>query len=151
MVELLEKTEPDLVVFTGGGIIRQPVLERAGAGVVNCHAGILPAYRGMDVIEWAILENRLDQVGISVHFMAQGVDTGDILRVRQIELPADIELSQVRDLFEPIMTREIVSSCADYLQGKLERRPQRLEDGKQYFVMHPLLLEATERKFKIFM
>ena len=50
--QLLHDQNPDLVVFTGGGLIRQEVLQ--AAGVVNCHMGVLPLYRGMDVVEWAL-------------------------------------------------------------------------------------------------
>ena len=49
------------VIFTGGGILGQPLLETARVGILNCHAGILPKYRGMDVIEWPVLlGNQID-------------------------------------------------------------------------------------------
>jgi methionyl-tRNA formyltransferase len=149
VIDMLTAAGPDVVVFTGGGLLRQPVLDRSGAGVVNCHAGILPAYRGMDVIEWALLEGRPDQVGISVHFMDRGVDTGDILRTRCISIDPQDGIGLVRDRFEPVMCREIVAACVDYLEGRLERQPQRAEDGKQYFIMHPRLVKLAEEKLRL--
>jgi folate-dependent phosphoribosylglycinamide formyltransferase PurN len=146
IVQKLVNERPQLVLFTGGGLIRPGVLENSGAGVVNCHAGILPRYRGMDVIEWALLEGRFDQVGISVHFMDRGVDTGDILRIIQIPIEAGDRLNTIRDKFEPIMCREIVSASIDYLDGKLDRKSQMLEDGKQFFVMHPRLVRLVEKR-----
>jgi methionyl-tRNA formyltransferase len=146
VIELLKETSPSLVVFTGGGLIRQPVLDRSGAGVVNCHAGILPPYRGMDVIEWAILEGNPDQVGITVHFMDKGVDTGDILRARRIDIDPQDGLGQIRDRFEPLMCREIVAACLDFLGGRLVRKPQRPQEGRQYFIMHPRLFEITAKR-----
>ena len=44
VVDLLERARPDLVVFTGGGLIRKDVLEWSGHGIINCHMGILPKY-----------------------------------------------------------------------------------------------------------
>ena len=148
VTERLDLDKPDLVVFTGGGLIRQPVLERAGHGVVNCHMGILPEYRGMDVVEWPILEGRPDHVGLTVHFMDRGVDTGDLLRVERIAPRAGETVARLRARFEPLMCEAIVNTCRDFLAGKIERRSQRAADGRQYFVMHPLLVELTQRRLR---
>jgi len=73
----LKARETDLVVFTGGGLIRRKILALPRLGVMNCHAGILPRYRGMDVVEWAILEAQAEpETGLTLHFMDPGVDTG---------------------------------------------------------------------------
>jgi methionyl-tRNA formyltransferase len=73
----LEKAAPDLIVFTGGGLIRENILGIPHLGVINCHSGWLPKYRGMDVIEWAVLDaaNQEPEVGITLHFMDRGVDS----------------------------------------------------------------------------
>ena len=148
VVEALKTSKPDIVVFTGGGLIRKDVLDNSGAGILNCHMGVLPPYRGMDVVEWPILEGNFDQVGTTVHFMDQGVDTGDILRVTPIEIVPGETIKELRERFEPIMCREMVSACKDYLDGNLERKPQKFEDGKQYFIMHPSLVEVAKAKIK---
>jgi folate-dependent phosphoribosylglycinamide formyltransferase PurN len=148
VVEGIKKAKPDLVVFTGGGLIRQDILENSGAGILNCHMGVLPHYRGMDVIEWPILENNPQEIGMTVHFMDKGVDTGDILRVRKVEIASNESIKQIRERFEPIMCREMVAACLDYLEGKLQRIPQKQKDGRQYFVMHPRLIELAESKLK---
>ena len=127
VVNGLGQIQPDLVVFTGGGLIRQEVLENAGNGVINCHMGVLPSYRGMDVVEWPILERHFDQVGITVHFMDKGLDTGDILRVRHIPLLSDETIPQLRDRIEPIMCQTLVETTIDFLQGKAARQPQSLQ------------------------
>jgi folate-dependent phosphoribosylglycinamide formyltransferase PurN len=146
VVEHLEKTQPDLVVFTGGGLIRKQVLDRSGHGVVNCHMGILPEYRGMDVVEWPILAGAMDRIGVTVHFMDQGVDTGDILMVKKIEPRKDETVNQLRKRFEPLMCESIVDACVGFLEGRVERHTQRIEDGKQYFVMHRSLIKLVDRK-----
>ncbi|MCS7010884.1 MAG: formyltransferase family protein [Anaerolineales bacterium] len=140
----LDELRPRLAVFTGGGLLRSELLKRCGEGVLNCHAGILPRYRGMDVIEWAILEGNLDQVGCTVHFMDEGVDTGDIVRLCPIPLHPGDELHRLRERFEPIMCREMVSACWDVLNGTAQRVPQRAEEGRQYFIMHPALIRLVE-------
>lgn len=148
VVERLRKAKPDLVVFTGGGLIRKHILENSGAGVLNCHSGVLPKYRGMDVIEWAILEDKIQKIGMTVHFMDKGVDTGDILRIKKVKIEANENIKKIRDRFEPIICKEMVITCIDYLNGNLKSNPQKREDGKQYFIMHPRLIEIAERKLQ---
>lgn len=148
VVETLRRLSPDLVVFTGGGLIRKEVLASAGAGVVNCHMGMLPKYRGMDVVEWPILEGDLEHIGMTVHFMDEGVDTGDILRTRKVDFAAGDTIKQIRDRFEPLMCREIVSVCVDFLAGNVKRQPQKKSAGRQYFVMHPRLIDLAGDKLR---
>jgi folate-dependent phosphoribosylglycinamide formyltransferase PurN len=148
VVETLRRLKPDLVIFTGGGLIRKEVLASAGAGVVNCHMGMLPRYRGMDVVEWPILEGDFERIGMTVHFMDEGVDTGDILRTKRVDYVLGDTIKQIRDRFEPLMCREIVSICADFLAGKVKRQPQKRGAGKQYFVMHPRLIRLAGQKLK---
>jgi folate-dependent phosphoribosylglycinamide formyltransferase PurN len=150
VIKGLQKTRPDLVVFTGGGLIRQEVLENSGNGVLNCHMGVLPLYRGMDVVEWPMLEGHFDQVGITVHFMDKGVDTGDILRVSHVQPNSNETITGLRDRIEPIMCQTLVDTCYDFLGGKIERHPQSKHAGKQYFKMHPHLAELAAGNLKVF-
>jgi len=147
VVDGLREVQPDLVVFTGGGLIRQDVLSNSGNGILNCHMGILPPYRGMDVVEWPILEDHIEQIGITVHFMDQGLDTGDILRVRQIQPRMGENITELRDRIEPIMCQTLVDTCIEFLNGKIERQPQNILAGKQFFKMHPYLLNIAAKKF----
>ena len=145
VVDTLKKHQPSAVVFTGGGLIRDEVLSNSGAGVLNCHMGILPQYRGMDVVEWPILEGNFKDIGVTVHFMDKGVD---VLNIRKIKIEPNENIKHLRERFEPVMCRQMVNVCSEFLTGKLKRVPQRREDGKQYFVMHPLLIDLAETKMK---
>ncbi len=148
VIEMLKKSKPDIVAFTGGGLIRSGVLENSGAGVLNCHMGVLPQYRGMDVVEWPLLEDNFEEIGMTVHFMDKGVDTGDILQIKKVKVQRNEDIKQLRERFEPIMCRQMVTVCLDYLNGKIDRTPQKHEDGKQYFIMHPRLIEIAGTKMK---
>src|SRR5436309_2693224 len=59
------------------------VIEAFRLGILNAHIGVLPAYRGMNVAEWAALEG--GSVGCSVHFIDTGIDTGPILATRGVD------------------------------------------------------------------
>ncbi len=145
----LRRLLPDLIVFTGGGLVRRNILELAPLGVLNCHSGILPRYRGMDVVEWALLEGAgSGSVGLTTHIMDPGVDTGPILmkHIEQIQ-PGD-SIDGIRKRLEPRMVSLMVESVHGLQQGTLKPRPQRPGDGRQYFVMHPRLLTLAEKAVK---
>ena len=80
---LLRGVQPDLLVLGGAPILPATVLEVARIGTLNAHPGLLPRYRGVDVVAHAILNG--DPVGATVHFVDAGIDTGRI--VSQVEVP----------------------------------------------------------------
>ncbi len=146
IIAALQTIRPDLIVYTGGGIVRKEVLSYAGAGILNGHRGILPHYRGTDPVEWAALEGRYDEVGLTIHFIDEGIDTGDVLSVRRIPFQPHETIEDFRDRLEPVLCQELVEICHAYLQGKKMRIPQQREVGKQYFIIHPRLAELAEQK-----
>ena len=76
---------PDLNISVSyDQIIRKPLLESAPRGFLNFHAGKLPFYRGRSVLNWALI-NGEKEIGLTAHYMDEGIDTGDI--VLQKSLP----------------------------------------------------------------
>lgn len=48
---------------------------------INCHAGKLPFYRGRNILNWALINDE-KEFGITVHYIDEGIDTGDIILQR---------------------------------------------------------------------
>ena len=146
--DLLKKIQPDLVAFTGGGLIRANILVLPKLGVLNCHTGILPPYRGMDVVEWTAAEGKVDDVGFgaTLHFMDKGVDSGPIILKRTIPTqPAD-DFGTIRERLEVVMVELMLEGIRGLRDGILQPQTQELEDGRQYFVMHPRMKKYAERQ-----
>jgi methionyl-tRNA formyltransferase len=143
----ITKASPDLMVFTGGGLIRKNILNVPRLGVLNCHSGWLPEYRGMDVIEWAVLQSKGKQplVGLSLHYMDQGVDAGPILLQKKLALEKGDTFEGIRARLAPLMAQLMVDGVNRLRDGKIKPRKQLPDEGKQYFVMHPRL-QAVAKK-----
>lgn len=141
----------DMIVFTGGGLIRKELLAIPRLGVLNCHSGILPHYRGMDVVEWAILEagRQAAEVGLTVHWMDQGVDTGPILLPNRVDIQPGETIADLRRRMEPLMVEMVLAAVRAVRAGALNPQPQRAEDGRQYFVMHPRLKACAEKRLAV--
>jgi methionyl-tRNA formyltransferase len=59
-------------------IFRKKIIDLTPIGIINCHAGKLPFYRGRNILNWALINDEKD-FGITVHFVDEGIDTGDIV------------------------------------------------------------------------
>lgn len=59
-------------------IFKQEISDKSKMGIINCHAGKLPFYRGRNVLTWALINDE-KEFGITVHFVDKGIDTGDII------------------------------------------------------------------------
>lgn len=149
-IEMFKRLKPDLVVFTGGGMIKQGLLENSGAGIVNCHMGILPNYRGMDVVESAILNNEYDHIGLTTHFMEKSVDTGAIISRYPISICGKETVRSLRDRLEFHMVDAMVNSVLELLNGEVKVTDQSLEDGKQFFVLDKALEQIASNKLETY-
>lgn len=73
---------------------------------INCHAGKLPFYRGRNILNWALINDE-KEFGITVHYVDEGIDTGDI--ILQETYPITDE-----DNYNTLLERAYVG-CADVL------------------------------------
>ena len=89
-IEEIRSLKPDvIVVMAYGQILPRDVLEIPKVACLNLHASLLPRWRGAAPIQAAIAAGDRE-TGITVMYMDEGLDTGDILLQRKIEiLPAD--------------------------------------------------------------
>jgi methionyl-tRNA formyltransferase len=135
-IAAVKALNPTVLVHAGAGILRRELLATAPLGAVNAHMGILPRYRGMNVAEWAKLEG--NPVGCTVHVVDAGIDTGDILAVKEVDTARARTIAQLRelvDLEQIALLGQIIRFV--FASGNLPpRRRQTAEEGRQYFAMH---------------
>ncbi len=86
---------PRAVLVVGTRMIRRQTLEAVDAPFINYHAGLNPMYRGQYGGYWAAATGNRDQVGVTVHLIDQGVDTGAILYVETLELTAHDSMATI--------------------------------------------------------
>jgi folate-dependent phosphoribosylglycinamide formyltransferase PurN len=147
--DFLRSAAPDVIAFTGGGLVRSNILGAPRLGVLNCHMGVLPVYRGMDVVEWPFLEHTENPpIGLTLHFMDRGVDTGPILLERPTSPRAGDTFATLRQRFEPAMVELMTDGLRGLRDATLTSRPQAAQDGRQYFVMHDRLSQVAAKRLE---
>lgn len=85
-IEIIALCKPDIVVVNGTRIISRQVLETIQVPVINMHMGITPKYRGVHGGYWALVSSDAEHCGVTVHMVNTGIDTGDVIRQKQISV-----------------------------------------------------------------
>ena len=92
-------------------------------GVVNAHAGDLPRYRGNAAPNWAII-NGEDRVGLTLHLMDEGLDSGPVLAKRYFPLGPRTTIGDVYAWLDESIPEMFVDVVASLEAGSLEPMPQ---------------------------
>lgn len=69
-------------------ILKKEIIELPPKGFINCHAGNLPFYRGRNPLNWVLINDE-SEFGITVHYVDEGIDTGDIILQKQYAISDD--------------------------------------------------------------
>jgi len=93
-VSQLEELDADLFVVVAFRILPKIVLEIPKIGSVNLHASLLPKYRGAAPIHWAVM-NGEDKTGCTIFFLDEQVDTGKIIKQKDIPIGVNETMGDV--------------------------------------------------------
>lgn len=85
--EMIELLNADLIVVFGCSILNKNIYELARLGAVNAHSSILPDYKGYFAEFWQVLNNDFQSVGITIHWLSEKVDSGDIIYQQKVTIP----------------------------------------------------------------
>jgi methionyl-tRNA formyltransferase len=119
----LKQWAPDLIIFTGGTILREQLLELPRLGVLNVHLGMLPEIRGMSSPEWSLLKHV--PVGVTIHYMDAGIDTGPILQRNKFPDAAQCEsLGDLRNRLIAFGVEKTVEVVSYLTNGAISATPQ---------------------------
>lgn len=132
-----------IVVVAYGRILPPPVLNAARFGAVNLHVSLLPKYRGAAPIQWSVIHGDA-QTGVSIMQLDEGLDTGDLLSVKPIEIG---ENETSGELFERVSTlgaQVLLETLHDIEQGRAKRTPQ---DHAKATLAPPLTKEMAKFDF----
>ncbi len=95
--EILKTYNPDLIVTCAyGQIVPLGVLNIPSLGCINVHASLLPKYRGGAPIHHAIM-NGDKETGITIMYMDEGMDTGDMISSLSIKIEDDDTTETLHD------------------------------------------------------
>jgi len=116
-----------LVVAAYGQLLKPPAFTAAPLGAINIHASLLPAYRGAAPVQWAIIRGET-QTGITTFRIDAGMDTGDLILRRSLEIGPDETAGELEGRLASLGATTIVETLDGLADGSLVVRAQP-EDG----------------------
>lgn len=123
----LEKYQADLfVVAAFGQLLSEEILNMPEYGCINIHASLLPAYRGAAPIQWAVLNGEKES-GVTIMQMDKGLDTGDMLLKRSVELSPKETGDSLHDKLMHLGAELIVEALPKLEKGELVPEKQKDE------------------------
>ncbi|MEG1027884.1 MAG: methionyl-tRNA formyltransferase [Oscillospiraceae bacterium] len=94
-LEIIKKLNPQLIVVVAyGRILPKEILDYPKYGCINVHGSLLPKYRGAAPIQWSVL-NGDEFGGVTTMFMAEGLDTGDMLLSKSVKIQENETASEL--------------------------------------------------------
>lgn len=122
--ELLKKLSPDLIaVVAYGKILPKNVIDFPKYGCINVHGSLLPEYRGAAPMQRAIIDGK-EKTGITIMYMAEGLDTGDMLLKRELPIKETDNFENIHDGLGMLGAEMLVEIIPMLQQGTAIRTPQ---------------------------
>jgi methionyl-tRNA formyltransferase len=104
-------------------IVPRTILSTPRLGAVNLHPSLLPRYRGRAPINWAIIHGE-KQLGLTAHFIDEGMDSGDIIAQESFELGEAQDVGDALQILYPLYSKLTSQVLAYFRSGHVPRRCQ---------------------------
>ena len=101
----------------------------------------------MEVTEWSVLHG--DPCAVSVHWVTEAVDAGGVITSRLIDVKRGDSLGDLRERCATLSVDLLVEALRKIEVEKIRPTAASSEKGRQYFVMHPRLLQLAEQRLRI--
>lgn len=124
VLEILKTKNPDIIVVTAyGKILPKEILEFPKMGCINVHGSLLPKYRGAAPIHHAII-NGEKETGITTMYMNEGMDTGDMLLKKKIEISDEDNLETMTNKLMNVGANLLIETLDKVIVGNITRIKQ---------------------------
>lgn len=130
--DLLRRLAPDIIAVYGTGIIRARIIRLAGKAILNMHTGLSPRYRGSDTIFWPLYHEEPDWIGVTIHVLDEGLDSGPIIRTGRPEIAADDHEDSLFCKAVMVGAPLYADAIRTVFQDGVSAAPQQLEQGRMY-------------------
>jgi methionyl-tRNA formyltransferase len=120
----LESIRPDaIIVVAYGRIIPEWMLKLPRFGNINLHGSLLPKYRGAAPIQWAVA-NGETETGVTTMQLDAGLDTGDMLLERRVDVGPDTTAAELYPLLAKIGAELVIETLDGLERGTIQPRKQ---------------------------
>lgn len=120
---LKEKNIDYIVVVAFGQLIKEKLLEEYKNKIINLHPSSLPKYRGSSPVQFSLL-NGDKKTNASAMLIEKGMDSGDILNQKEVEIKAEDDFTSLSEKLSKIGSEVILESVLNYDEFMKNRTKQ---------------------------
>lgn len=132
--KLIEKLDIKYLINCGAGIFRNQLINIPELIILNAHAGKLPNYKNMNVVEWSIFNK--DKTYGTIHQIDSGIDSGPIWLEEEIKFINQKNLIDAREYAFDQVIRMAGKTVLLNEQNKISPIQHNKESGKKWYRMH---------------
>ena len=118
-------------------IFRKQIIETPKYSIINYHAGKLPFYRGRNILNWALINDE-KEFGLTVHYVDEGIDTGDIILQKTYKITDN-------DNYQTLL-KKAQEECPELITSVLELFLSDIPQGIHQSELHSTGFYCGERK-----
>lgn len=123
-LEILKELNPDVIaVVAYGKLLPAEILDLPKFGCINIHGSLLPKYRGSAPIQWTVL-NGDKLAGVTAMYMGEGLDSGDMIAVSEVEVLPDETAGELFDRLAVLGGELLCDTLVSVAEGTAARIPQ---------------------------
>ncbi|WP_458189227.1 methionyl-tRNA formyltransferase [Haladaptatus sp. NG-WS-4] len=131
-VEYAESMDPDVIVSVAATQkFHSDLLDVPNRCVLNVHSSLLPHYRGVSPSFWSLLNDE-EKTGVSVHYMDENIDTGDVILQEELEIHPDDTLHTLNSRVAQHGSTVLHESLRQISEGVVDPTPTDPSKGSYY-------------------
>jgi folate-dependent phosphoribosylglycinamide formyltransferase PurN len=155
VVDFVRKYAPEVVCVNGTNLLRNPMLDLIPSipfGIINLHTGLSPYSRGGNCNLYMLLEGHPELVGLTIHHIDSGIDSGDIIISARPEMGPDDNYEIIDAKTFRLGIDLMIIALHQLLEGRALRIKQ-WEEGKLFlrrtgYVYNPFHRVSVNRVLK---
>ncbi|MEP6725759.1 MAG: methionyl-tRNA formyltransferase [Bacteroidota bacterium] len=147
-IKKIKEHNPDLLITAHfEKLIKSELINLPKLGCLNLHPSLLPAYRGMAPQHWPII-NGDKETGVTVHYIEEGIDTGNILVQKKLPLDPNIYVAALQKEMLPVYSTIMVEAVKEIENRRGKGTPQHIEEGSLYgrFKIQQAMISTDTKK-----
>lgn len=142
--QALSEHPTEFGLYLGKQIVKKSTIRHFSTGVVHSHPGRIPLYRGMDCVEWALIQEERSHIGSSVQLMTPKLDAGPVLDFETLPTQPGWSVNVIRSrvLYQGIS--KVINFFTNITESECLCRYYDPTYGRQYYRMRPEIRRNIE-------
>lgn len=123
-LEWVNMLQPDIFLVNSYSMkLHSDLLSLSSEKGINVHGGLLPKYQGANPIQWSII-NEESEAGVTMHFMTEQIDGGDIIAQETVEIAHEDTWVEVFQNIQSATNHLLKTQIPQMIKGQLNCYPQ---------------------------